>query len=316
MNFSMDVEMKDQEEEKVMADSGVAATVSVSLHPLVIMNISEHWTRIKAQAGTPKQVYGALIGKQDGRSIEVMNSFELDYNTIEGQVVIDREYYQTKEEQFKQVFSEMDFLGWYSTGEKPTMAEINIHRQITEINESPLFIQLSPGGGNCTELPLYLYESVIDMVAGQARILFVKLPYTLATEDSERIGLDHVARIASGNECTTSRTADQLNAQHSAIKMLAGRVKLILEYVKAVERGELPQNHEIMRQIRALSHRLPVLEPERFQPHFFSQANDVALMALLGSVMKSANNLNQYVNKFNVVYQRQGIGRRMRGLFF
>ena len=33
------------EEEKVMADSGVSATVSVSLHPLVIMNISEHWTR-------------------------------------------------------------------------------------------------------------------------------------------------------------------------------------------------------------------------------------------------------------------------------
>ena len=30
---------------KVMADSGVSATVSVSLHPLVIMNISEHWTR-------------------------------------------------------------------------------------------------------------------------------------------------------------------------------------------------------------------------------------------------------------------------------
>ena len=49
-----DVEMSDvgaggegakTEEEKVMADSGVAATVSVSLHPLVIMNISEHWTR-------------------------------------------------------------------------------------------------------------------------------------------------------------------------------------------------------------------------------------------------------------------------------
>ena len=34
-----------EEGEKVMADSGVAATVSVSLHPLVIMNISEHWTR-------------------------------------------------------------------------------------------------------------------------------------------------------------------------------------------------------------------------------------------------------------------------------
>lgn len=304
------------EKDKIIADSGVAATVSVSLHPLVIMNISEHWTRTKAQEGKPTQVYGALIGKQAGRDIEVMNSFELDYSTIEGQVVIDREYYNQKEEQFKQVFKDMDFLGWYSTGERPTTAEIAIHRQITDINESPLFLQLSPGGGNCTELPLYLYESVIDMVDGEAKILFVRLPYTLATEEAERIGLDHVARIVSGNEQASSRIADQLAAQHSAIKMLAGRVKLILEYVKAVEKGELPQNHEIMRQIKALSHRLPVLESERFQPEFLTQSNDVALMTLLGSVMKSANNLNQFVNKFNVVYQRPGLGRRMRGLFF
>ena len=33
----------------------------------------------------------------------------------------------------------------------------------------------------------------------------------------------------------------------------------------------------------------------------YLQCNDVALMALLGSVMKSANNLNQFVNKFNTV---------------
>ena len=39
--------LDDREEtsEKVVADSWVAATVSVSLHPLVIRNISEHWSR-------------------------------------------------------------------------------------------------------------------------------------------------------------------------------------------------------------------------------------------------------------------------------
>lgn len=31
--------------------SGVPASVAVSLHPLVIMNISDHFTRIKAQEG-------------------------------------------------------------------------------------------------------------------------------------------------------------------------------------------------------------------------------------------------------------------------
>ena len=79
-------------------------------------------------------------------------------------------------------------------------------------------------------------------------MLFVKLPYTLATEEAERIGLDHVARISTSTDSDTSRAQDTLMAQHSAIKMLASRVKLVLEYVRAVERGELEHNHEIMRQ--------------------------------------------------------------------
>ena len=51
----------------IMAALGTAGSVSVSLHPLVIMNISEHWTRTKAQMGNPQKIFGALIGKQKGR---------------------------------------------------------------------------------------------------------------------------------------------------------------------------------------------------------------------------------------------------------
>lgn len=67
-----------QDNQNIMAVAGTIPSVTISLHPLVIMNISEHWTRIRAQYDNPAiQVYGALIGKQKGRSIEVMNSFEL-----------------------------------------------------------------------------------------------------------------------------------------------------------------------------------------------------------------------------------------------
>lgn len=44
---------------------------------------------------------GALIGRQEGRNIEVMNSFELLSHTVDGHVLIDKEYYYTKEEQCK-----------------------------------------------------------------------------------------------------------------------------------------------------------------------------------------------------------------------
>lgn len=40
-----------------------------------------------------------MIGKQEGRNIEVMNSFELLSVTIDDRVHIDKEYYYTKEEQ-------------------------------------------------------------------------------------------------------------------------------------------------------------------------------------------------------------------------
>ncbi|GCB76050.1 hypothetical protein scyTo_0018295, partial [Scyliorhinus torazame] len=46
------------------------------------------------------------------------------------------------------------------------------------------------------------------------------------------------------------------------------------------------------------------------------QCNDVGLMAYLGTITKTCNTMNQFVNKFNILYDRQGIGRRMRGLFF
>ena len=167
----------------IMAAVGTAGSVSVSLHPLVIMNVAEQWTRCKVQNGGPLKIFGALIGKQKGRNVEVMNSFELDVVTVDGKVIMDRDYYNEKEGQFKQVFSEMDFLGWYSTGEAPTEDDISFHKQICEVNESPLFLQLNPISKKPSDLPISVFESVIDIVGGETRMLFVKLGYSLATEE-------------------------------------------------------------------------------------------------------------------------------------
>lgn len=299
----------------VMASTGTTGSVSVSLHPLVIMNISEHWTRVRAQEGQPKQVFGALIGKQKGRHIEVMNSFELVFDKIDDYIVIDKDYYNTKEEQFKQVFSDLDFLGWYTTGNLPTESDIKVHKQICQINESPIFLKLNPQLRQ-TELPVSIYESVIDLVNGEATMLLVELSYTLATEEAERIGVDHVARVSTSDTGESSTVAEHLTAQHNAIKMLHSRVQLVLEYIKATEAGDIPKNHEVLREAYSLCHRLPVLNTERFKGEFYNQCNDVSLMTYLGTITKGCNTINQFVNKFNVLYDRQAMGRRMRGLFF
>ncbi|XP_064409103.1 COP9 signalosome complex subunit 6 isoform X3 [Latimeria chalumnae] len=267
----------------VMA-SGVTGSVSVALHPLVILNISDHWIRIRSQEGRPVQVIGALIGKQEGRNIEVMNSFELLSHLVEDKIVIDKEYYYTKEEQFKQVFKDLEFLGWYTTGGPPDQSDIHVHKQVCEIIESPLFLKLNPMTKH-TDLPVSVFESVIDIVNGEATLLFAELTYTLATEEVERIGVDHVARMTATGSGENST-------------------------------GEVPFNHEILREAYALCHRLPVLSTDKFKTDFYDQCNDVGLMTYLGTITKTCNTMNQFVNKFNILYDRQGIGRRMRGLFF
>ncbi|KAK2715293.1 COP9 signalosome complex subunit 6-like [Artemia franciscana] len=303
----------DESFENVLAGNGTIASVTVSLHPLVIMNISEHWTRIRAQEGSPKQVIGALIGQQRGRHVEIMNSFELVFNEIEGDVIVDKVYYKVKEEHFKQVFSEMDFLGWYTTAGapstsdtdgNPSMSDIEVHRQICEINDSPVFIKLNPFS-RTANLPIAVYESVIDVVNGVPKMLFVSLPYTLATEEAERIGVDHVAKVSAGESRNKSAVSEHLQTQFSAIKMLKDRVQIIVEYLQAMKQGEVPFNPEVLRAACVLSDQLPLLSGSgNFNQEFFTQCNDVVLMSYLAAVTKSCHDLNQFVSKFVYLHDK------------
>lgn len=104
MDTTNNAEMEVDEVQDNVLSTSVTGSVSVSLHPLVILNISEHWTRLTAQVGHSVPTLGALIGKQKDRTLEIMNSFELSYTILDdSSLVIDRDYYNSKEEQFKQV---------------------------------------------------------------------------------------------------------------------------------------------------------------------------------------------------------------------
>lgn len=275
----MEIKMEiDDDKERVLA-TNVSGSVSISLHPLVILNIADHWTRLNAEEGKSVITLGALIGKQNGRTIEIMNSFELLFTVGEDNLVdIDRYYYNTKEEQFKQVshycclplvtvlqgfmiitnihffvfhqvFCNMDFLGWYLTGtdvEEPTYHDILVHKQIIKIIESPIFLKMNHQGGQ-TGLPIKVYESIIDMENGISRMMFVELTYILSTEDAERIGIDHVARMSINDTSDNSIVANNLTIQFNAVKMLHSRVKLLLDYLKEVKNSGNMINNDVLR---------------------------------------------------------------------
>ena len=62
-----------------MAAEAESSALSVTLHPLVIINVSDHFTRNRCNTSgsTATRVFGILIGVQNGRQIEIANSFEV-----------------------------------------------------------------------------------------------------------------------------------------------------------------------------------------------------------------------------------------------
>ena len=116
--------------------------------------------------------------------------------------------------------------------------------------------------------------------------MFAVVSYTLATEEAERIGVDHIARMSMSGLSENSAVSEQLASTYGAIKMLHSRIFLIVDYLKAVVSGtkildksvfyavrylgELPMNHEILRKISCLCSRLPVLDSSKFESEFYA----------------------------------------------
>lgn len=124
--------------------------------------------------------------------------------------------------------------------------------------------------GKHTDLPLSVFESVIDIVNDEVKMQFIELEYTLATDEAERIGVDHIAKHSSGDTMIQSTVADHLNAQYSAISLLNTRIKMIHEYLKAVKENRLPKNNEVLREIQSLCHRLPIMNSDSFHKEFYT----------------------------------------------
>jgi len=301
--------------QSVVKEREGSGQLSISLHPLVIINISDHWTRTKVQQHQENpRVIGAFLGLQTGRQIEICNSFELVYSVVEGAIIIDQTYFQKKQEQFKKVFPTYDFLGWYSTGAQVQNSDILIHKQIMELNESPLFLLmdavacLKPA---TKELPITVFESELHMVDATPTTVFVKIQYKIETGEAERISVDHIAKVTpSGGE--GSSLSGHLMHTHNAISMLNVRIKILVKFLEAAKSASIPKDQALLRRISMLTSQLPAIDSPSFKQEFISEYNDALLITYLATVTKGANGINDLIDKFNVINDRQS---RRRGFF-
>ncbi|KAJ7963469.1 COP9 signalosome complex subunit 6a [Quillaja saponaria] len=294
--------------------------LTFKLHPLVIVNISDHYTRVKSQMhpssashgnssstaniSVDGRVYGCVIGVQSGRTVEIFNSFELLYDPSTDS--LDRSFLEKKQELYKKVFPHFYILGWYSTGSDAQECDMHIHKALMDINESPVYVLLNPLVNHAQkDLPVTIYESELHVIDGITQLIFVRSSYTIETVEAERISVDHVAHLKpSDGGSAATQLAAHLTGIHSAIKMLNSRIRVLHHYLLAVQKGDIPCENSLLRQVSSLLRRLPAVESGKFQDDFLMEYNDTLLITYLAMLTNCSSSMNELVDKFNTAYDR------------
>ena len=85
----------------------------LAVHPLVIMNMSDHFTRaIYRQKQQVIRVMGFILGRQSGLQLEVVNSVEIKRDHQSG--AIDMQFARERITAYKTMYADLEVIGWYS----------------------------------------------------------------------------------------------------------------------------------------------------------------------------------------------------------
>lgn len=342
-------------------------SIPVILHPLVVLNVSDHFTRYAAMQlfpeavsrranadasnGTPLftdggkgiRVLGILLGTQRGRTVEVCHSFELPARiSQEGVTEVDIPFMNQRIEQYQQIFANYNVVGWYYAGSEVSADDLRLHTEVFSVlNEVPILLVINPnvstsidntnekaviGSSKMDTKPigqspgvLVTYQMELKVVHDKPKMILVPVPHRYASEDSERIAVDHVMRHAvPGGGDGTSSTTLHLGTLRRSIKMLKNRVELLAAFLEATASGKIEVNHALLQQVAGVCARLPALDCKEFSEAYADERNDSLLVTYLSGVTKSLCLMSEAVEMFNRFNDRGtpgGSASRRRGVF-
>ena len=164
------------------------------------------------------------------------------------------------------------------------------------------------------DLPLTLYEETIHVLSSSTASEFSRIPFTVHADEAERITSFHCAKL-SQLPPNTSHVIPHFSTLHNAVSSLHERLLLIHRFLADTHAGRIPINHAVMREVKALIHRLPVGDGEGGQSSvaLMGEYSDSLLMVELGLMTKLMEDMAELNERFGVVRSGMAEGKQAAG---
>jgi len=273
------------------------AATTVVVHPLVLLSVTDHHAR--SAANTPnKRVIGILLGQDNGKTINVANSFGVPFEEDEKDSktwFLDHNYIEGMWEMFKKVNARERMIGWYHTGPKLRAADQEINEFLKQYIANPVMVivDVRPETVGIPTDAYFAVEEIKDD-GTETRKTFLHVPTAIEAEEAEEIGVEHLLRDI--KDSTTTTLATRVSEQLSSLRGLQSRLSDVQKYLSDVAAGKIPVNHQIAYDLQNALNLLPDLNDQELTQSFTTSTNDQLLVVYLSSLMRAVIALHALVD--------------------
>ncbi|PPQ81118.1 hypothetical protein CVT25_014757 [Psilocybe cyanescens] len=273
------------------------AATTVIVHPLVLLSVTDHHAR-SVSRNTQKRVVGVLLGQDNGKTINVANSFGIPFEEDEKDSktwFLDHNYIEGMYEMFKKVNARERMIGWYHTGPKLRASDQEINDLFKRFIARPVMVivDVRPQAVGMPTDSYFAVEEIKDD-GTETRKTFLHVPSAIEAEEAEEIGVEHLLRDI--KDSTTTTLATRVSEQLASLRGLSSRLSDIKKYLVDVEAGRMPVNHQIVYYLQDMLNLLPDLTDPETEQSFAASTNDEMLVVYLSSLLRAVIALHALVD--------------------
>ncbi|KAJ3912235.1 maintenance of mitochondrial structure and function-domain-containing protein [Lentinula edodes] len=267
-----------------------ATTISMALD-------SDHHARAVSR-NTTKRVIGVLLGQDNGKTINVANSFGIPFEEDEKDSktwFLDHNYIEGMYEMFKKVNAKERLIGWYHTGPKLRASDQEINDLFKRFIARPIMVivDVRPETVGIPTDAYFAVEEIKDD-GTETRKTFLHCPSAIEAEEAEEIGVEHLLRDI--KDSTTTTLATRVSEQLSSLRGLQSRLSDVQKYLADVAAGTMPVNHQIVYHLQDALNLLPDLADADTTQSFATSTNDELLVVYLSSLLRAVIALHALVD--------------------
>ena len=300
------------------------------MHPLVLLSVTDHHAR-SISKNSKKRVVGVLLGQDNGKIINVANSFGIPFEEDEKDSktwFLDHNYIEGMYDMFRKVNGEwwmacatasliqrpssgtIDWLVSYrpqteSVRPRNQRSLQTLHcptsyghrRRATTNGRHPNRCIFWSGGNQRCKQRTHTDHSQLTSTpqdGTETRKTFLHVPSAIEAEEAEEIGVEHLLRDI--KDSTTTTLATRVSEQLASLRGLQSRIDDIRKYLADVASGAMPVNHQIIYHLQDALNLLPDLSETTTTQSFASSTNDRLLVVYLSSLLRAVIALHALVD--------------------